>query len=239
MMKSYDLDKSGGRQKRLRHKSYPLAESFKRPLKVVEVFFYRETDIPVRHSVRLVARQGAKMKWKRSLWLFLIILCYSSYSHAQAWSGIIDPSRAIDWSRAGTTITNRTTICATLSPGASSSQISSAITNCPANQVVFLNAGTYNLSGGINFGGHSNVTLRGAGPIQTVLQFSSGDGCGGQGGDICVIGSNPAFVGSSQVQPGGSNAHSWTAGYAKGATQITLDSTSGLSAGSEIGRASC
>ena len=174
------------------------------------------------------------MKWKRSLWLFLIILCYSSYSHAQAWSGIIDPSRAIDWSRAGTTITNRTTICATLSPGASSSQINSAISNCPANQVVFLNAGTYNLSGGINFGGHNNVTLRGAGPIQTVLQFSSGDGCGGQGGDICVIDSSPAYVGSSQIQPGGSNAHRWTAGYAKGATQITLDSTSGLSVGSVI-----
>ena len=174
------------------------------------------------------------MKWKRSLLLFLIILCYSSYSHAQAWSGIIDSSRAIDWSRAGTTIKNRTTICATLSPGASASQISSAISSCPANQVVFLNAGTYNLSGGINFGGHNNVTLRGAGPIQTVLQFSSGDGCGGQGGDICVIDSSPAYVGSSQIQPGGSNAHRWTAGYAKGATQITLDSTSGLSVGSVI-----
>jgi hypothetical protein len=233
-MKSYDLDKSGGRQKRLRHKSYLLAGHFRRPLKVVEIFFCRETDKPVRHSVRLVARQGAKMKWKRSPLLFLIILCYSSYSHAQAWSGIIDSSRAIDWSRAGTTIKNRTTICATLSPGASASQISSAISSCPANQVVFLNAGTYNLSGGINFGGHNNVTLRGAGPIQTVLQFSSGDGCGGQGGDICVIDSSPAYVGSSQIQPGGSNAHRWTAGYAKGATQITLDSTSGLSVGSVI-----
>src|ERR1700737_1280171 len=124
----------------------------------------------VRHSVRLVARQGAKMKWKQSLLLFLIILCYSSYSHAQAWSGIIDSSRAIDWSRAGTNIKNRPTICAPLNPGASASQISSAISNCPANQVVFLNAGTYNLSGGINFGAHNNVKLRAARPVQPVFQ---------------------------------------------------------------------
>jgi hypothetical protein len=230
-MKSYNLDKSGGRQGRLRHRSYYLAENFKRPLKVVEIFSGRNR---VRHSVRLVARQGAKMKWKQSLLLFLIILCYSGYSYAQAWSGIIDPSRAIDWSRAGTTIANRTTNCATLSPGATASQINSAIGSCPANQVVFLNAGTYNLSGGITFSGHSNVTLRGAGPTLTILQFSAGDGCGGQGGNVCVIDSNPSWVGSSQVQPGGSNAHNWTAGYAKGATQITLDSTSGLSVGTVI-----
>ncbi len=171
---------------------------------------------------------------KRPLVFLLLLLCHSSYSYAQAWSGIIDPSRAVDWSRAGTSIPNRTTNCTTLSPGATSSQINSAISSCPANQVVFLNPGTYNLSGGITFNGHGNVTLRGAGPTLTILQFSSGDNCGGQGGDICVIDSHPAYVGSSQVQPGSSNAHSWTAGYAKGATQITLDSTSGLSVGSVI-----
>ena len=171
---------------------------------------------------------------KRPLVFLLLLLCHSSYSYAQAWSGIIDPSRAVDWSRAGTSIPNRTTNCTTLSPGATSSQINSAISSCPANQVVFLNPGTYNLSGGITFNGHGNVTLRGAGPTLTILQFSSGDNCGGQGGDICVIDSHPAYVGSSQVQPGSSNAHSWTAGYAKGTTQITLDSASGLSAGSVI-----
>src|SRR5260370_36932704 len=157
------------------------------------------------------------------LWL----LCHSRSSYAQPWSGIIDPSRAVDWSRAGTRIPNRTTNCATLSPGAPSSQINSAISSCPANQVVFLNPGTYNLSGGITFNGHGNVTLRGAGPTLTILQFSGGDNCGGQGGDICVIDSHPAYVGSSQVQPGSSNAHNGKAGYAKGASQIRLDSGRG------------
>src|SRR2546426_9485583 len=88
----------------------------------------------------------------------LILLCLSTPTHAQLWSGIIDSSRAIDWSQAGVTggIPNRTTICATLNPGATATQINSAIASCPAGQVVFLNAGTFNLSAGIDFAGKSN-----------------------------------------------------------------------------------
>jgi hypothetical protein len=59
---------------------------------------------------------------KRLQWLLLILilLCHPAYSRAQAWSGIIDPSRAIHWSVSGLGIPggipNRTTNCATLSP---------------------------------------------------------------------------------------------------------------------------
>src|SRR5713101_3865762 len=81
-------------------------------------------------------------------------------ARAQPWSGILDPSRAIDWTttHAGVTggIPARTTICSTLNPGVTAAQINSAIASCPANQVVFLNAGTYNLSAGIDFSGKSN-----------------------------------------------------------------------------------
>src|ERR1700730_2777705 len=131
------------------------------------------------------------MKWKQSLLFFLIILCYSSIARAQAWSGIIDPSRAIDWSTPGIVggIPSRTTICATLNPGASSSTISTAIAACPAGQVVFLNAGTYTISSGINFGARNNVTLRGAGPGSTIVNFNGGDGCHGEGGDVCMANS--------------------------------------------------
>src|SRR5882762_1332410 len=112
-------------------------------------------------------RNGVKVKRLQWLLLFFIILCHPLRSSAQAWSGILDPSRAIDWSVSGLGIPggipNRTTNCATLSPGATSSQIDSAIASCPSGQVVFLNAGTYLLSSGITFNGHSNVTLRGAG----------------------------------------------------------------------------
>ena len=169
--------------------------------------------------------------------LISILLCFTPLCHGQAWSGILDPSRAADWTNAGIPggIPTRSTICTTLSAGASSSQINAAIAACPSGQVVFLNAGTYSISGGINFNGHSNVTLRGAGPTQTVLQFSSGDGCGGQGGDVCMSPASPVWVGSASIVPGGNQAANWTAGYARGTTTITLSSTpSGLAAGSML-----
>ena len=167
---------------------------------------------------------------------FILLLAIPATSHAQLWSGIIDPSRAIDWSHAGMSggIPNRTTICATLNPGATSAQINAAIANCPANQVVYLNGGTYNIGSGITFAGHNSVTLRGAGADQTLLIFSGGDNCGGMGGDVCVINTSGYYVGSTAVQPGAANAANWTSGYAQGTTQITLDNVAGLSVGSII-----
>src|SRR5712691_6793039 len=112
------------------------------------------------------------MKRKQLFSVFLISLCLPAYSHAQAWSGIVDPKRAIDWSGAGVTggPPTRNTICSTLSDGATVSQINSALSNCPSGQVVMLNAGNYSLSGTIYL--KSNVTLRGSGATSTVLTFS-------------------------------------------------------------------
>ena len=159
----------------------------------------------------------------------LVLLCLAAaHANAQPWSGILAPSRAINWTTAGVagSIPTRSTICATLNPGATAAQINSAIASCPANQVVKLNAGTYNLSGGIDFGGHSNVTLRGAGPDQTFVKFSAWAGCMGLGGNVCVI--NPSGMNPDNVQ----NSANWTAGYSVGTTSITLSSTTGLSVGS-------
>jgi hypothetical protein len=169
------------------------------------------------------------MRRKTLLLCSLILLCLSTPAHAQLWSGIIDPSRAVDWSQAGVTggIPNRTTICATLSPGAGTTQINAAIAACPAGQVVFLSAGRYTITGGINFSGKSNVTLRGAGPDQTTLAFIGADGCLGRTADICIQGSSNIYNGNV---PAG-NIHNWTAGYAKGTTVITLDSVSGITVG--------
>ena len=121
------------------------------------------------------------MKFRKWVFFAIILLYPPARVNAQAWSGIISSSRAIDWSKAGVIggIPNRTTICATLNPGATASQINSAIAACPSGQVVKLNAGTYSLSGGIVFNNKSNVTLRGAGPDQTILAFSAGGGCAG------------------------------------------------------------
>lgn len=156
------------------------------------------------------------------------------------WSGILDPSRAIDWRTINPGveggIPNRTTVCRTLSPGATPAQtaqaISDAITACSGSgNVIALNAGIYTLSSGIDFSGASNVTFRGAGPDQTTVRFSGAASCGGLYGDICVKDIN-GYAAAGWIPP--DNTAAWTAGYAKGTTQITLSQTTGLSVGSII-----
>jgi hypothetical protein len=168
-----------------------------------------------------------KNKPMRFFTLILFIQCICLY--AQPWSGIVDPSRATDWSQAGVAggIPNRTTICATFNPGASASQINAAIAACN-NGVVYLNAGTYNLSSGLIFNAKSNVTLRGAGPDQTSLVFTGTNDCGGYAASICVMGSN-GWTGGFSGGP-----VNWTGGYTQGSTTITLASTAGLAAGQYI-----
>ena len=145
-----------------------------------------------------------------------------------AWSGLLAPGRAIDWSSAGVIggIPNRTTVCATINPyNGPADAINTAIANCPSGQVVFLNAGTYNLSSGIVVGNQSGVTLRGAGPDQTFLVFSAGGFCNGLGANICVMNRDN----NSSSAP--HNEATWTGtteggagSYPVGATHLTLGS---------------
>lgn len=170
---------------------------------------------------------------RRGPWILGLVLlgCLAATSaHAQQWSGIIDPARAIDWSNAGVRggIPNRTTVCATLNPGASSGQINSAIASCPTGQVVLLNAGSYAGLGGITFKGKSGVTLRGAGADKTFLIFTSGSSCTGPVSDVCLASRDVNWSG------GPSNAASWTSGYARGTTNITLSSVTNLKVGSPL-----
>jgi len=179
------------------------------------------------------------MKRKATL-LICLLSCLSGYSpgppitrapiHAEggAPGDLIDAGRRIDWSRAGIPggIPSRLPgTCATLDATATAADINAAILGC-RDGVVFLNPGTYNLSSGLTFRGASNVTLRGAGPEQTILKFTGSDPCGGLQADVCVIGS-PVWSGGV---PAG-NIRNWTAGYVKGSTAITLDSTAGIAVG--------
>jgi hypothetical protein len=167
---------------------------------------------------------------QRTLLLFgLMTLCLAPHANAQ--QTIVDASRSINWATAGVTggIPARSEICATLNPGATAAHISAALLSCPGGQTVKLNAGTYNLDGGLDFGpGKSEVTLRGAGADQTLLVFSSGALCNGLSGDVCIHGDDTNWRG------GPSNAADWTAGYARGTTVITLSNTTNLSVGKII-----
>src|SRR5438132_4976518 len=174
------------------------------------------------------------MRRKRLLVYSIILLCLSTPAHAQLWSGIIDPSRAIDWSLGNQGVAggipNRTTICARLNPGATAAAINAAIQNCPANQVVFLNAGTYTNLGPISFNGKSNVTLRGAGPDKTMLIFTSVGGCAFSAA-LCITGNGDfGWAGCLDCVPADHQTN-WTGPYAKGTTQLTVASTTGIAAG--------
>src|SRR5215469_11546307 len=177
---------------------------------------------------------------------FILVIFFTTAVPAlsQAWSGILDPSRATDWTRAGIPggIPNRTTVCHAVSPSGRTNDddmkaINNAIASCPEGQVVQLGNGTFTITNGITFGTKDNVTLRGAGPDQTILRFT-GPGrqeCGGYG-SICLAG-NKSTPTNPASYPG---SHSWTgtngmAGtYRRGATVLNLDSVSGLSAGQII-----
>jgi hypothetical protein len=165
--------------------------------------------------------------------LILGLLLSGGSLHAQSWSGILAPSRAVNWSQAGVVggIPARSTIYTTLSSTATAAQINSALASCPAGEVVYLSAGTYHLSGSVNMQGVSNCTLRGAGADQTDLVFTGTSGCNStQSSSICLGSSDNNFKTGPSNGPVNVTASSFSAG----ATTITLSSVPNLKVGNPI-----
>ena len=146
-------------------------------------------------------------------------------SAGSLWDGTLNSTRAIDWTTAGIPggIPARATQCVTaacntvITNGSSSTaaQINSAIASASANTYVGLSAGTYNLTAGITFAGHNNVTLRGAGANQTILVFT-GAGAGSYNSLVAL--ETSAFVENDVPR----NVCDFTAGYLPGSTTINL-----------------
>lgn len=167
---------------------------------------------------------------KRNRWIVipLILLCFSIYSQAQAWSGILDPSRAIDWTQSGVPggIPARTTNCATINAstyGNGSSDATAGIQNalnaCASGQVVSLSAGTFRINGNLSI--PSNVSLRGAGAQNTILNAQ------GNSGSVINLGSFgavPAVGGSVSI----------TGGATAGSSSLTLSKANGIAVGSYL-----
>jgi len=157
---------------------------------------------------------------------------------AQAWSGILDPTRAIDWSQAGAgAIPARTTICSTLgtaglvpafAQSVTVANINSALASCPTGQTVLLNPGTYNTAGG-TIQIPSNVTLRGSGPTQTIIAETGPIPTSGTGIPVVAFGTTSSWPFGTESNSGTSTVI--TGGTAQGSTQITVASTSGISVG--------
>ena len=136
--------------------------------------------------------------------LLSLLLCVCSAS-----AEIIKPARRIDWygnvGVPGGIPANRTTVYQNFSPGATAAQINTAIADCPANQVVYLNAGTYTI-GTLNLAKNNDVTLRGAGPGVTIIQTT--------GGSTAISADEYGFAGAAAI----------SSGYTKGSTAITMSS---------------
>jgi hypothetical protein len=166
--------------------------------------------------------------------LVLLILIMPVATHAQAWSGIIPSSRAADWSQAGVPggIPVRNTICQTLTPSTSggtsgspvsAASIDAAINSCPNGEVVYLTAGNYYLSSGIDFNNHG-VTLRGAGANQTFL-FAVGSEAAQCDGFICISNNTNSYFGNPSVTASFVGTNGTVGTYAKRATSILLTNT--------------
>jgi hypothetical protein len=164
-----------------------------------------------------------------------IVLCIPSKTKSQAWSGMLAPNRAIDWSSAGAgTIPARTTICQTLglagqaptyAQSVTAANIVSALQGCAAGDAVLLNPGTYTMTTtmfGPGNGGTtpSNVTLRGSGPQKTILAWTSmSNTCLGVGlVGLC------GFNGDSGTGPFADNILQVTSGVTQGSTSVVLGS---------------
>jgi len=172
------------------------------------------------------------MRSKSLLLSLIAVVCVSTFSQAQQlWSGILDPTRAIDWTGAGTTIPTNwvqcvTSQCNTVSSGTTvtAASINAAIASAPNNTYVLLPAGSFTLAAMINFGNRSNVILRGAGSNSTFITFGAAVGnnnCAGFGGaNICVVTANSGDGGDQTYN----NNANWTGGYAAGTTSITINS---------------
>jgi hypothetical protein len=180
-----------------------------------------------------VAKSGGKAwvstKMKRLWFVLLLILCPSLY--AQTWSGVLAPSRAVDWSSAGVVggIPNRTTICTTLTSSATSAQIDSAIASCSSSGggVVSLGAGTYSgATSGFSFNGASNVTVRGAGANQTFFAPTSSG--------ITINSSDNNWRGDPENLTAWSVPAHPSGTYPQGTSQITLATVANLKVGNPI-----
>ncbi|MBZ5698185.1 MAG: glycoside hydrolase family 55 protein [Acidobacteriia bacterium] len=174
------------------------------------------------------------MKGTQTLLFSLIMLALApGVVHAQAWSGILDPTRAIDWSQAGVpggipsdswTQCGSTVQASTYGNGASDATagIQAAINACGTNQYVLLSAGTFRINTQLII--KSNMALRGSGAGQTTLDLH-----GSSESAICFGSGHCSSSGTRPASP--STYTNITAGTSQGSTSITVASASGISTG--------
>lgn len=178
------------------------------------------------------------MKRSQPLLLFFVaLLTFPAVAHAQAWSGILSPSRATDWTRAGISgglPSSRWTQCGSTITAYSgdAATITNALSSCGGqNKYVLLGAGTFHISSGqIKFPTSGHVALRGMGANSTFIVSTGASGSCSQLSPavICGISSDGSY--SSGNPP----TYNWTSGYSQGSSQITLSSVANITPNSTL-----
>ncbi len=185
--------------------------------------------------------------------LLLAFFLLSTPCFAQAWSGIIAPARATDWTYAGlpgdlppdgSWTQSGATIKACGASGSpvspSACGIAAALATCGTNHYVLL-AGTtaspaeFYLNGSINV--PSNCVLRGGGANATRLHASA-SGSYSCSAIVCIEGTlvYDGYCSAGTVWPcppgkfvaGYSQLANWTSGFSQGSTSIKLDNVTGI-----------
>lgn len=167
---------------------------------------------------------------------FALVIAWTSLAEAQAWKGIIDDKRATDWTLAG--VAGGLPDASWTPCGASidaydgaPDKINTALAACGANQYVALGAGTFHLSGSIDFAHKDHVVLRGAGASKTKLVFSAASKVDCNLGNetlIAICSKDKTDLYSSPP------VYDWTGGLAQGSTTLTLSGNASIVTGSML-----
>lgn len=187
------------------------------------------------------------MRTKLGKGTILLLLCMSwaHFGYAQQWSGILDPSRAVDWTQAGFAIREPASQCSnqsgSYSPSGSddAANINSLIAGCTSGGYIQLSVGIFHFSSsGLKFNAVKNVVIRGAGPDKTKLVMTASFRCFYEA-YVCVYGNTqgPRSYGSPRSGSGGTQwigDNGIIGSYEKGDVAIDLGSTAGLSVGQPI-----
>ena len=173
---------------------------------------------------------------RASLSVLFALLSLPLAAHAQPWSGIIDPTRAGDWTQAGIPgglpDAGWTQCGATIAAyDGAADAINTQLASCSPNQYVLLGPGTFHLSSSIDFGSKDYLVLRGSGASATLLVFSAATPVACNFGATTLIGLCSTDQSDFWSNP---PVYLWTDGLAQGSTQITLSDTAAIVPGSML-----
>lgn len=142
-------------------------------------------------------------------------------------AAIIPAGRSIDWSKSGIPggVPDRKAVFSEINASAygngsvdATPAIQTAINNCTAQQTILLSAGTFRINTGLRV--PDSVTLRGAGPGQTILDAH------GTSGAVISFGQD--------ATPYAANSTAITGGAAAGSNTITVATAGGIAVGSYL-----